>query len=343
MIRGFNLVYDPFRIINKNTTLSLNVFITTVKNLSTTQVCNEKLQTSVADVQQKKTQSKAMKLYLERAREHDEFMKTQRHEYEIGKRHLANMMGENPETFTQKDVDEAIEYLFPSGLYDKKARPLMKSPEEVFPQRKAAEFDETGRPFHFLFYTGRPYFYQILHDAVQKMNDLYKFESAMVKKGLMPDPNLKLELSGYQWIDKGALETMVVESLTLRDYETFINTLERLSELPYSYREKDFVLRYCKPLLNQTKTFEAIQPQVDSDGRQVVTVYDCCRKTARATVTLRMPGTGKIDINGKDITYFNDIQSRDQMTTDVCRGREDSRNPKYRKRTLGGREKMHAV
>lgn len=39
----------------------------------------------------------------------------------------------------------------------------MKPPEEVFPQRKAAEFDETGRPFHFLFYTGRPNFYQVLH------------------------------------------------------------------------------------------------------------------------------------------------------------------------------------
>lgn len=73
--------------------------------MSTTQVCNEKPKTSVAEVQQKKTQSKAMKLYLERAQEHDEFMKTQKHEYEIGKRHLANMMGENPESFTQKDVD----------------------------------------------------------------------------------------------------------------------------------------------------------------------------------------------------------------------------------------------
>lgn len=39
----------------------------------------------------------------------------------------------------------------------------MKPPEDVFPQRKAAEFDETGRPYHFLFYTGRANFYQILH------------------------------------------------------------------------------------------------------------------------------------------------------------------------------------
>lgn len=49
-----------------------------------------------------------MKAYLERAREHDEFMETQRHEFEIGKRHLANMMGQNPETFTQEDVDVGV-------------------------------------------------------------------------------------------------------------------------------------------------------------------------------------------------------------------------------------------
>jgi hypothetical protein len=35
----------------------------------------------------------------------DEFMKEQLHQYNVGKRHLANMMGEDPETFTQEDVD----------------------------------------------------------------------------------------------------------------------------------------------------------------------------------------------------------------------------------------------
>lgn len=40
---------------------------------------------------------------------------------------------------------------------------MLKPPEEVFPQKKAAEFDETGRPFHFLFYTTRPNYYNILH------------------------------------------------------------------------------------------------------------------------------------------------------------------------------------
>jgi len=32
-------------------------------------------------------------------------MKNKITEYEIGKRHLANMMGEDPECFTQADVD----------------------------------------------------------------------------------------------------------------------------------------------------------------------------------------------------------------------------------------------
>lgn len=56
----------------------------------------------------KETISKAMKAYLERAQEHDTFMKTQTLEYQIGKRHLANMMGADPETFTQENVDVSL-------------------------------------------------------------------------------------------------------------------------------------------------------------------------------------------------------------------------------------------
>lgn len=49
-----------------------------------------------------------MKAYLERAKEHDEFMKVKDEEFRIGKRHLANMMGEDPETFSQEDIDVSI-------------------------------------------------------------------------------------------------------------------------------------------------------------------------------------------------------------------------------------------
>lgn len=60
---------------------------------------------------EKKVVSKAMKAYLERAREHDEFMKIKDEDFRIGKRHLANMMGEDPETFTQDDIDVSVDIL----------------------------------------------------------------------------------------------------------------------------------------------------------------------------------------------------------------------------------------
>lgn len=65
------------------------------------------VQATPAAVQKQKV-SKAMKAYLERAKEHDDFMKTQDLEFQIGKRHLANMMGADAETFTQEDIDVSI-------------------------------------------------------------------------------------------------------------------------------------------------------------------------------------------------------------------------------------------
>jgi hypothetical protein len=35
----------------------------------------------------------------------DEFLKQEEMEFNIGKRHLANMMGRDPETFTQEDIN----------------------------------------------------------------------------------------------------------------------------------------------------------------------------------------------------------------------------------------------
>nr|CAD7194367.1 unnamed protein product [Timema douglasi] len=278
----------------------------------------------------------------------DEFMKKQLLDYNIGKRHLANMMGEDPETFTQKDIDvsqpkhssqlinaypgtspvlayhlshrpnqllivdsscfpvpsrpqdpspyplnhlnqplldphpSAIQYLFPSGIFSPAARPLMKHPDEVFPPRKAAEFDESGRPHHFLFYTSKPNFYQV-------------------------------NLTGSQWLPKEQLEKLLVESLSDKDYQNFIVLMDRLVEHPYSYRVKSFYEAYRKPLLSQTKTYDIPKPLYDADGRAYVTTKECLRKTARGEVTLRSPGTGKIQINGEGVDYFKDNQPREQL------------------------------
>jgi hypothetical protein len=53
---------------------------------------------------------------------------------------------------------------------------MMKPPEEIFPERKAAEFDETGRPHSALFYTGKANFYQLLYVNTSSLTNLWKFD-----------------------------------------------------------------------------------------------------------------------------------------------------------------------
>ncbi|XP_053689794.1 28S ribosomal protein S9, mitochondrial [Sabethes cyaneus] len=268
---------------------------------------------NVEPASRKEKVSKAMKAYLERAKSHNEFMNIQNQEFKLGKRHLANMMGEDPETFTQDNIDEAIRYLFPSGLYEKKARPIMKPPEEVIPQRKAAEFDETGRPFHSMFYTARPNYNKLLFDIVENINSLCAFEDRMVRKQLTPDSSQKLETSGFEWLSKAALEKHLLEILSDTEYENFVRAMTRLCQLPYSFREKSFINQFRKPLLIKANSDEIPKPQFDESGKSYITIYECKRKSARADVTAIVPGTGSITINGKDITYFEVVQAREQV------------------------------
>ncbi|XP_046398436.1 28S ribosomal protein S9, mitochondrial [Ischnura elegans] len=261
----------------------------------------------------RKTISKAMRLYLERSREYDEFMKKEKINFSVGKRHLANMMGEDPETFTQEDINNAIEYLFPSGLFEPRARPIMKPPEEVYPEKKAAEFDESGRPHHSLFYTGNPNYYQQLFDIASMMESLNKHEDEQILKKQYPSKESQMDLSGSEWLPKENLEKLLLETINDREYANFIKAMERLVRHPYSYRVKDHVFKFRKLLMNQTKVEDIPKPEIREDGKSVVNVTGAIRKTAVAEATLTYPGSGTIRINGKDILYFDNIQSREQV------------------------------
>lgn len=116
-------------------------------------------------------------------------------------------------------MQDAVRYLFPSGLYDKKAHPSMKPPEEVFPPRKAPQFDRTGRPLVLFFYAKLPNFYSLCHvrrwflcswrkslinhfiylgkklhkqEAFGHMKELDKIEDARIREQKEPDPTLQL-------------------------------------------------------------------------------------------------------------------------------------------------------
>lgn len=57
------------------------------------------------DGESKENMNNAAKIFLERAQEYDEMIEVAGAEYRIGLRHLANMMGSDPESFTQEDAN----------------------------------------------------------------------------------------------------------------------------------------------------------------------------------------------------------------------------------------------
>ncbi|XP_063809491.1 small ribosomal subunit protein uS9m [Pseudophryne corroboree] len=242
------------------------------------------------------------------------FIKKQIDEFNIGKRHLANMMGEDPETFTQGDIDKAIAYLFPSGLFDKKARPLMKHPDEIFPKQLAIQWGEDKRPFHFLFYTGKQEFYSLMHEAYGKFLSVRAYDDELRSKGLDSDSEKpKINLSGRRWLIKEELENLLVEEMCDQDYLYFIQMMERLVSQPHSNIVEDFVLKYCKTLEVQSKKHVASPLQYDEHGIAFSTGKGW-RKTAEATVVVREKGTGKIVINGEDyLDYLSVLQDREQL------------------------------
>lgn len=254
-----------------------------------------------------------MKAYLDSAKSHDTFMQQEIAEYEIGKRHLANMMGRDPETFTQDDIDKSIEYLLPSGLFDKKARPRMKHPTEVLPRRKAAEFGLDGRPFKSLFYTGHPLLYSAMHEMSQTLEELKRHEDAALAAGKRAQPTDKAVLGDSRWMDMKEVESSLNETLSTREYEPLLKLLERLADHPYSARAKKMLMQFRKPLPTQFVKQDAPPLKLDDHGRQYMDAR-AGRKKARATVTIRGHGKGRVTVNGQDmLDYFPRIADREQI------------------------------
>lgn len=79
---------------------------------------------------------------------------------------------------------------------------------------------------------------------------------------------------GSTWITKDKLELMLVETIMDREYGQLISALERLVALPYSYRVKEFVDKYRKPLLQRmAQQTEIPEVQYDEKGRAFITTY----------------------------------------------------------------------
>ncbi|KAJ7319728.1 hypothetical protein JRQ81_019239 [Phrynocephalus forsythii] len=241
------------------------------------------------------------------------FIKKEIEEFNIGKRHLANMMGEDPETFTQEDIDRAIAYLFPSGIFDKKARPMMKHPDDIFPKQKEMQWDKDGRPLHFLFYTGKQFFYSLMHDTYSKLLHVQEYQDGLLAQGLTLDKTKQLNLIGSRWLIKEELEQILTDKLSDQDYSQFIQLLEKLAAMPCCSIEEDYLLKFRKEILLQSMK-QLIEPLKYDERGVAFSTAEGKRKTATATVTVYDNGSGKITINNENyIHYFPVLQDREQL------------------------------
>ncbi|KAI1899867.1 hypothetical protein AGOR_G00066190 [Albula goreensis] len=243
----------------------------------------------------------------------EEFIKKQIEEFKIGKRHLANMMGEDPENFTQEDIDRSISYLFPSGLFDKKARPLMKHPDEIFPKQKAVQWGEDGRPFHFLFYTGKQAYFSLMHETFGKLLAVEKHQDRLRSKGLPTQDPKQLSLTGSRWLQKEELEELLVEAISDHDYSRFLQLMERLLALPCCSVEEEFILKFRRQLDVQSSKQVIQELQHDEKGVAFASA-EGRRKSSKATAVVRDIASMKILVNGVDyLNYFPVVQDRQQL------------------------------
>uniref|UniRef100_A0A8B9FP37 Small ribosomal subunit protein uS9m n=1 Tax=Amazona collaria TaxID=241587 RepID=A0A8B9FP37_9PSIT len=242
----------------------------------------------------------------------EEFIKKQIEEFNLGKRHLANMMGEDPETFTQEDIDRAIAYLFPSGLFDKQARPMMKHPTEIFPEQRKIQWGEDGRPFHFLFYTGKQAYYSLMHDAYEKLLNVQKYEDELMAQDNPPQKEKK-NLAGSRWLTKIELEEMLLEKLSDNDYSRFIQLLQKLMTSPCGDIEEKYMQKFTREVPMQLQKV-VIEPLKYDERGVAFSTGEGARKTARATAVVYDNGSGKVTVNGIDILhYFPVLQDREQL------------------------------
>ncbi|KAK0420879.1 hypothetical protein QR680_014942 [Steinernema hermaphroditum] len=263
-----------------------------------------------------KSIGKALESYLNQARAYEKMMTKERAEFDLGKRHLANMMGLDPNNITQEDIDRAIEYLFPSGLSDPKAKPVMKPPEEILPRFQRFSFDEEGRPLDSLFFTLKPRFYMLLSEIGKKTQRIVTHHHHLLLKSIKPTAE-ELILSGSNWLNKDQLSKKIGEQITDEMYVSWVIAFEHLAAQPLASMESEFIMDHRQAIASgldgEKKLFGPQLPEIVMDaerGRRVTKATTRVKKTI-CTAEVNDMGTGIFTVNGQYYDEFRSIQARE--------------------------------
>lgn len=137
----------------------------------------------------------------------------------------------------------------------------------------------------------------------------------MKKMKVPPNPGEILDenaFSSTRWVNLKELKTMLLEPDLKDDHLTEILTaFERLIELPFAYKVKDFIFKFRRELGEiSTATKDISKPEYDLEGRSFVE-HIGQRKSSVAKVKVIKPGSGEFVIRHVDnmdiecdTTYF---------------------------------------
>nr|CDS18650.1 28S ribosomal protein S9, mitochondrial [Echinococcus granulosus] len=256
--------------------------------------------------------SASIEFYLRSYQSYENMLEEERAKYENGKKFLARLMGQDPSTFNQEQIDEAIRYLFPSGLQSRKAHPKLKPPEEVYPEKKKIQFDKTGRPFHDLFYTGKPAYYEVMHVG----NLLLAIFFFMYRKQLRVSSKIFLSrvVAASEWFTKDQLSRKLLEPVTDTMYEDWLRLMNALLKHPLAWHAESFIHSYRASVQEAVSKEVFPEPQVDPETNY--RYVDTYGQKKHAFVELRMthPGAGKFIINDKRLLeFFPHLGDREQI------------------------------
>ncbi|MEQ2169622.1 hypothetical protein GOODEAATRI_027156, partial [Goodea atripinnis] len=163
-----------------------------------------------------------------------------------------------------------------------------------------------GRPFHFLFYTGKQSYYSLMHgnEFSPRRRVAGEGVSALRDVTSMPAPPLSVCLS---------LLNAMTESRQVVLYNRFIQLMERMLSMAYSSLEEEFILRHRQQL--EAQTMHQVVPPLQKDDKGVdFSTAEGKRKTSKSSVVVRDCGSGSITINGEDyLHYFPVLQDREQL------------------------------
>ncbi|KAI3422177.1 hypothetical protein GPALN_012710 [Globodera pallida] len=271
--------------------------------------------------------SDAMKLYLEANREKMAVLEKEKLLYAQGKRHLANIMGFDPETMNTEQITQCIRYLFPSGLFDEKARPVMKPPEEILPKINKIDVDASGAPKHTLFFTARPNFYSLLTDInkrTQKLVVEYDRHQLRMNSGKnlqvndfeeRPAESKRLKVMGTQWLSKEQLDKRLHETVTDDEYASLVMALEYMVQLPNAEKEAEFLMsmRFGIGANEQMRIFNAKIPNVTKNNGRKECWSICKVRTTTAKIVVRGGGTGLYSVNGHGFCEFRSLLARETL------------------------------